>query len=728
MKNLVTLACGLLLCAVFGGTQAAPSEVLSEISFIEKGGIDAVRLDFAIPVRYISHSPAKHGNSLTIKIGFDRKTVPDTSELPLMQSLYAPKDGPLIEVIYETVSGEPQLQLKFKHEVNFSVSQITGITSLLVFLPGNKPKVPDSQPIAKKKPSVQVSLPKPEASAADTEADLQAKKLLDDGLRALRSEKYKTSIQIFSGIVSMPPNKYSPSALEFLGVARERNNQAAHAKAIYEQYLEQYPEGEGAVRVRQRMAEMLAAELKPQQKLKESPRQKREGEKKVTSEIAGNLSQYFNYIDTQTDSVDRQVLYKSLDTYLSLSWRLRSKDWEFYNYFFGNLDYDTLENDTEGVETSSAYTRIKNRKAGIYATLGRQQGTAAGALGRFDGVYVGYDVMPKIRLNGVWGYPVDISNKRTIQTHKPMLGAGADFLDIVKGLDVSPYYIQQQVDGITDRRAVGTEARYFHPKFNMFSRLDYDVGFSDLNMFFLQGQYIVSKPTSFSLLFDYRKNPFLETSNALMNLGEEVSIKDLLDGTQSNQTYGEPELQDIAKDRTGEFSILSLQINHAFNARQQMTLDFSRSEVTVKVVNLAVNDPTVDELLQTPSTEDNSVQYDASVQLVSSQIFQSKDTVLNFLRYSYAETYDETTYRLEYKIPYKLLFTVEPRFIFKYRVNDTDSGWYRYVPGIRVNYRAAQALRFYMELNYDMVNFNGDNTVQEDISSTNFYFGYNWAF
>jgi hypothetical protein len=737
VKNFVTLALGLLLCGLLSSAHAAPSEVLSEIAYIKKGGIDAVRLDFAVPVRYISHAPTKHGSSLTIKISFDRSQALDTSELPLMQSLFGPEGGPLTEVIYETVGGEPRLQLKFKREVDFSVSQILGPTSLVVFLPDDTPTstpipppAPTTVTTAKVHKATPPELAKSEQSTPDTQTDVQAKKQLDDGHRALRNKQYKKAIQIFSGILSMPPNKYSQPALELLGVARERNNQAAHAKAIYEQYLDQYAEvedaGEDLVRVRQRLADLLAAQLKPQKKLKESPRQKREGDKKISSTLDGNLSQYFFYTDIEAESIGREVQYRSVDTQLSLSWRIRSEDWEIYNHYFGDLEYDTLENDAQDVETSSAYSRIKNRKAGFYATLGRQRSSVAGPLGRFDGVYLGYDIMPKVRLNGLWGYPVDIQNKRIVQTDKPMIGAGLDFLDILKGLDISPYYIQQQVDGITDRQAVGMEARYFQPKFSLFSRLDYDIAFSDVNLFFLQSQYIISKPTSILLLYDFRKNPFLETSNALINLGEDISIKDLIDGTQS-RSYSEAELQEIAKDRTGAFSVLTLQLNHAFNVRQQMTLGISRAEQSVKVVNLTVNNPTVDEVLETPATEDKDVQYDATLQLVSSQIFQTKDAFINFLRYTYDDSYDEAYYRVEYRIPYRSLIIAEPRFRVRYRANATNVNTYTYVPGIRVQYRAGKALRFYLEYNYEIWNFSGD-TVQEDYQSTNFYLGYNWLF
>jgi hypothetical protein len=663
-----------------------------------------------------------------------------------MQSLFAPEGGPLTEVIYESIGGEPQLRLVFKREVSFSVSQIMGATSLVVFLPDDTlttipspptPPTPEPPPPAPTTVTTskvhRVTPPEPEKpveSTPDTETDIQAKKQLDDGHRALRSKQYKKAIQIFSGILSMPPNKYSQAALELLGVARERNNQAAHAKAIYEQYLDQYAEVEGAgedlVRVRQRLAELLAAQLKPQKKLKESPRQKREGDKAFSSTLDGNLSQYFFYTDLEAESIGREVQYQSVDTQLSLSWRIRSEDWEIYNHYFGDLEYDTLENDAQDVETSSAYSRIKNRKAGFYATLGRQRSSVAGPLGRFDGVYLGYDIMPKVRLNGLWGYPVDIQNKRIVQTDKPMIGAGLDFLDIVKGLDVSPYYIQQQVDGITDRQAVGMEARYFQPKFNFFSRLDYDMAFSDVNLFFLQSQYIISKPTSLLLLYDFRKNPFLETSNALINLGEDISIKDLIDGTQS-RSYSETELQDIAQDRTGDFSVFTLQLNHAFNVRQQMTLGISRAEQTVKVVNLTVNNPTVDDVLDTPATESKEVQYDATVQLVSSQILQPKDAFINYLRYTYSDSYDEGYYRVEYRIPYRSSLIVEPRFRARFRETDTNIKTYTYVPGIRVEYRAGKKLRFYSEYNYEIWNFSG-NTVQEDYQSTYFYFGYNWLF
>lgn len=730
MKKFIILSCGLLCGALLGGAQAAPSEVLSEVALIKKDGMDAVRLDFAIPVQYVSHTPAKRGSQLTINIRFGRNDVPDTSELPLMQSLYAPEGGPLTEVIFETIGGEPRLQLIFKKAVNFSVSQTRSVTSLLVLLPDKKSRAKKETPKPATKQATKQANLVIDKDAPDTETDLEAIKMMDEGRKALRASKYKSAIQTFTAVLSLPPNKFSQPALELLGVARERNNQAAQAKAVYEQYLEQYKDiegaGEGVVRVRQRLAELLAAQLKPKKKLKEGPRAKREGNKKVISTFRGSFSQFVDYADTVSDSID-EVRYQSIDSQLSLDWRIRSKDWEVYNHYFGRLDYDTLEEDSEDVETISAYSRIKNRAVGIYSTLGRQRSSTAGVLGRFDGIYLGYDITPKIRLNGVAGYPVDTLNKGTIQTHKPMSGVGVDLSNIVKGLDVGPYYIEQQVDGITDREAVGAEVRYFQPKYNMYSRLDYDLAFSDINMFFLLGQYMLSKPTSVTLTFDHRANPLLETSNALISLDEEISIKDLLEGSPSARAYSASELQDIAKDRTGSYSILTLQLSHAFNARQQMTTDISRSQHNVKIVNFSVNDPTVEEVLDTRATETETVEYDISAQLVSSEVFTSKDMAINLLRYTLAETFDEITYRLAYRIPYQKSFTTEPRLWFRYRNNDSGEKLTRALAGLRLNYRSTQKLRLYLELNYKIWDYAGE-TNQEDFSSTYGHLGYFWLF
>ena len=71
------------------------------------------------------------------------------------------------------------------------------------------------------------------------------------------------AILIFTKARSLPEASESRTAQELLALARERKGQLAHAKAEYAAYLERYPEGEGADRVRQRLAALVTARAEP---------------------------------------------------------------------------------------------------------------------------------------------------------------------------------------------------------------------------------------------------------------------------------------------------------------------------------------------------------------------------------------------------------------------------------------------------------------------------------
>ena len=57
---------------------------------------------------------------------------------------------------------------------------------------------------------------------------------------------------------AQPNHDRHAEAQELLGLAREKNGQTAHAKAEYQRYLALYPDADGAARVRQRLAALLA--------------------------------------------------------------------------------------------------------------------------------------------------------------------------------------------------------------------------------------------------------------------------------------------------------------------------------------------------------------------------------------------------------------------------------------------------------------------------------------
>ena len=74
---------------------------------------------------------------------------------------------------------------------------------------------------------------------------------MKEGRRAMTAGEFDRAVPIFTKVLSHSDGPAAKQAQELLGLARERKGQLAHAKAEYETYLERYPDGEGANRVRQ---------------------------------------------------------------------------------------------------------------------------------------------------------------------------------------------------------------------------------------------------------------------------------------------------------------------------------------------------------------------------------------------------------------------------------------------------------------------------------------------
>jgi tetratricopeptide (TPR) repeat protein len=105
------------------------------------------------------------------------------------------------------------------------------------------------------------ALPPPTVlTAPATETDRKAATDIADGRGALLIGDNPKAILAFERALSLPTNAYSPEAQELIGVARERNGESAKALAEYRQYLTLYPDGPGAVRVKDRISALASRE------------------------------------------------------------------------------------------------------------------------------------------------------------------------------------------------------------------------------------------------------------------------------------------------------------------------------------------------------------------------------------------------------------------------------------------------------------------------------------
>lgn len=745
MKRIVYLIVYfVLVLQMITPVQAAPWEVLSDISYMRKGGVDAVRIDFALPVLYVSHLPVKHGKTLTINIRFSQSANIDTSdgekkpttepsapdnsqeqidisELPLLQTMNAPESMliPLQHVTYMLENNQPKLVVEFSEDVNFSVSQVMGINSLIIFLPTTaKPDAvdPEIQPIEQEIVEVQKS--------ATTEDEEKIKQMLDEGRTALKRGDNKKAIQIFTKLLSMSDHAYLPASLEFLGVARERNNQAAQAKAMYEQYLKQYPKGDGAIRVNQRLADLISSRSQPKKKLKETDTTKEE-KKPYTYELYGSFAQYMDYSATATEDLPRETDSAILSNQLLLNQRYRTKTLDVRNYFFANYDVDTVNGESDGIEIGQLNSKINFKNLGLNMTVGRQSASTAGILGKFDGVSVGYQVMEKIRVNGTYGYPYSYIDKQHVQTSKPFYGASVEFNEIWEGWDISPYMFRQTADGVVDRTAVGTEVRYFKNEVSVFGLLDYDIYFGDLNIFMVNGTYNFKERTAMTFNFDHRKSPTLESSNALLQLSADAKLDQL------SSTYGlsDEEIKSKTKDRTGSSSSISIGLSHEYSDKLSVASDISYYRYTSATINVTQTSPTDLDVLNTPSTKDQDKQWDYSAQVVRRAWFIDRDTSIGYIRFSNADDYNEVTYSAAYRRPFGTQWRTNLQVQVRDRNNTNSDDLVKIIPSLKVDNRVGKDVQLYLETSIEIWRFKGnDPTGAPDAKSYNVYFGYNWNF
>lgn len=115
--------------------------------------------------------------------------------------------------------------------------------------------------------------------------EAEAKALMEQAGRAMDAEAYGSAIRLYTKVLKLPETGYKAEANELLGLAYQRKGNISQARAEYKTYLILYPDGEGAARVRERLAAIEApskpvkkpvkkAEKKPEVKPEKKPEKK----------------------------------------------------------------------------------------------------------------------------------------------------------------------------------------------------------------------------------------------------------------------------------------------------------------------------------------------------------------------------------------------------------------------------------------------------------------------
>ena len=500
--------------------------------------------------------------------------------------------------------------------------------------------------------------------------------IMEQARDAMTAGNTGRAVQLYTKVLSYPENPFQKDALEFLGLARERKGQLAHAIQEYKRYLELYPQSEGAERVQQRLAGLTTSRKAPGPRKLGAKRPAKEAE----WDVYGGLSQFYRRDASTTDVDGTEINQSSLSTDLDVTTRRRSENFDMQSRFTGSYLKDFLDNGvSDETSVSSLFLDVKDLQRGLSGRVGRQSRNTGGVLGRFDGLLVSYKLNESITVNGVTGFPV-FSTDDSVKTDRYLYGISADLGTFANAWDFNTFFIEQKNNDILDRRAIGGEARYFDPVRSLLTHVDYDISFESVNTFIFLGTWTLPSRTSINASFDYRNSPILTTSNAIQ--GQNVRTLDqLLD------TFSEKELKQLAEDRSGKNTTGTVGFSHPFTEKFQMSGDVTVSNMSETETSGGVEG--------IPGTGN---EYFYNVQFIGSSLLKSGDISILGLRYSDTSTATISTLTVNTRYPVARDWRVNPRFRLDYRDNDRD-GSTQWIagPSLRMDYRWRKLYRFEAE-------------------------------
>lgn len=542
----------------------------------------------------------------------------------------------------------------------------------------------------------------PELVAVETD---KLKALMKEGSDAISAKNYTAAISVFSTLLRYPENKFSMDAQEFLGFSYELNGDFAIARREYNRYLSLYPETRGADRVRQRMASLLTARETPKKGLRKTQRNIKDPKwQHFTS-----LSQFYRKDESRLNEEEKRENLSLLSTDVNVSSRYRSNNYIMNSRFTGGHDLNATgpENESSG-SISTLYFEAESLESGWSGIFGRHSVSRDGVLGRMDGAKLSYKVNDYFKINTVAGFVVEDTDK-SANSDKFFSGVSVDLGTFANAWDLNVYYIHQRDGEITGREAVGSEVRYFHPKRTLFTLIDYDVMFKELNTLLAVGNWQFDNRLQMNSTIDIRKSPILTTSNALIGRQTETTIDELL------AIKTEAQIRQLAIDQTATSKSFLLGLNGPLNDKYQLSGD-----VTVTNLSSALSNET-DPVAGT----DNEFYY--NFQLIGNSVFMENDSSIFGLRFSDTDRAKGGSINANLRFPVAQNWRLNPRMRLDRLslTNGTDQSIVALA--LRIDYRLKRNLTFEL----DMGGENSDQALDDTTNETRSYFvniGYRYDF
>ncbi len=559
-------------------------------------------------------------------------------------------------------------------------------------------------------PAEQPAPPRPQALP---EVEQRATELMKKARQALTAKKYDEAIDALNQLLLLPPNDKSQEAQELIGVAWERAGNLDRARTEYSLYLKLFPQGEGADRVAQRLA-ALAPEAPAAAPGASATAAARPA---PARRITGSIGQYYYGGIARSQSlvnlaagIDQSTLSRTTQsaivTSADLAGRYDSENAETRVVLRGTGSTNLKASSHNSSLLSAAYADYRRTDNGFAIRAGRQSAVSGGLLGLFDGVSMAYPVRPGLVLDVMGGQP---ANQLVSTPSERLYAAMLEATTLFERWSGDIYLIDQTSQGITNRRALGTEVRYSGAVLSGYSLLDYDTNFRKLNAASLQASLLAPGQTAITLLVDQRKAPSLELTNALISTGA-TSLKTLL----QMQTLAQ--VRDAALATTADARQALFSVSRPIAERWQFSGDVRYSEVGAL--------PAVGNFTATPAT---GAQFTYSLQFTGSNLYSPRD--INGFNLSYITSPFFHGGQIAYNNLTGLRgnqITLEPSIRYYLQHDDQGTRLVRWTPSVRLSYRLTERASLLGESIFERSTTDGPLN-HDRTNSVFFYLGYRYG-
>jgi len=410
-------------------------------------------------------------------------------------------------------------------------------------------------------------LEKPAAAPALSSEKIEemAHAFLLDGQEAFAVGDYVKTINRMNRILSLPGNAQTMAAQALIGEAREKNGEIAKARAEYDLYLKLYPTSPDAAKIKQRLAALPAVESVRRPSARAVVRDDKPAEWLIT----GNLSSYFFTGQSSQDSGPMKKDQESLVSSLGFNARLRDSVTDTRFVFRDTDNRNFMQTNRNYNRVYSAYAERTDREVGYFVRAGRQNPNGGGVMERFDGITASYNLNPDWKVGAVYGEAVEFGSP----FKKKFYGGSIELAPQVSRPGASLYAIEQTLDGFLNRRAIGSEVRYFDGQFTAFGMLDYDTLYKGVNIGMAQANYLDASGNNYFISYDYRQSPSYSLTNALSTAGY-ISVSDMVNN------IGAAQARQLVSQTTALSTMFAAGVTIPVGERWQFGADYRESEIT----------------------------------------------------------------------------------------------------------------------------------------------------